>query len=134
MHDLQTKLRGRTDTDVLGDAGEDLRQILLLVVDHLLLASLSGPDDALRNVRVDRGHERLEKRTPVADAFAVEGLSALDDRGPLLRHHLEVSALHVPRKVEVELFVHVTLVERHRLRVFNAHHAEDDLVVAVLLV
>jgi len=33
-----------------------------------------------------------------------------------------------------ELLVYVTLVERHRLRVFDAHHAEDDLVVAVLLV
>ena len=58
----------------------------------------------------------------------------MDDGRPLLRHRLEVGALHVPRQVEVELLVHVPLVEDHRLRVLHTHHTEDDLIVAVLLV
>jgi hypothetical protein len=58
----------------------------------------------------------------------------LDDRRPLLRHRLEVGALHVPRQVEVELLVHVTLLKDHTLRVLDAHYAERNLIAPVLLV
>ncbi len=134
LDDLQAKLRRGAGLDVLRDAGEDLRQILLFVLHDLLLALLRGTNDALGNVRVDGGHERGAKGGPVDDTFAVEGLRGLDDRGPLLRHPLEVGRLHIPREVEVELLIHVALVEELEVRVFDAHHAERDLIHAVLLV
>ena len=71
LHDLQADLRRRADADVFGNAGEDLRQILLLVIDDLLLARLGGTDDAFRDVGINGRDKRLEERGPIADAVAV---------------------------------------------------------------
>ena len=134
LDDLQTELRRRADADVLWDAREDLRQIIVLVVDHLLLALADRLDDALGNVRVDGRDERLTEFGPVDYAVAVKGLRALDDGGPLFRHLLEVGALNVPREIEVKVLVDITLAEQGWVGGADTHHAERHLLVAVLLV
>ena len=58
----------------------------------------------------------------------------MDNSRPFLAHALEVGRLHVPRQVEIKLFVDVALVEQLQVHVFDAHDAEHNFILSVLLV